>query len=162
MKKYATKIPKEVPGIVKEGKKQTIAIQQSPRRAIKQSFFHRDGYQYTVIKSPRARGEKIKDPLSGKSKFHGQFAHEYEIPTYDKAALHSWSTAQNEGERGQSLFVRRDYVKNNVVIQEISFDQDRDIERTRQYKFRNFGRAAGFLNKRYGVRLKAPKVGWRG
>ena len=158
LKRFASPMPKNVPGLTKQGQ---IEKGEPVRKGlIRQQFLTNTGAQYTVIKSPRARGGDYK-PQTGASKFKGQFRHEQQVVGNEKTRLADVMVSKPDSKgRGQTLIVHRDYGKGRVVIQEFSTGQFGHIEQEKEYKFKNSGQAQGFLNSRYGVRLTLPKPGW--
>jgi len=60
---------------------------------------------------------------------------------------------------GKTVFVHRDYANKRVVVHEIPHDELNKSAVAHSFKFKNFGKAAGFLNKKYGIKQKLPKLG---
>lgn len=63
---------------------------------------------------------------------------------------------------GITAFVHRDFKNVRVVVQVVPHDEMDHSAVAKVYKFKNFGQAAGFLNKRFGIRQKLPRAGGRG
>jgi hypothetical protein len=148
-------------------------------KGVAKEFTTSSGAKYTIYKPSKKGIARRASSYTRPSKFKGQFtdrqflhdehgrgefrktddisgiegrknrvlaSYEYQYPKGDKYYGH-----------GATLFVHRDFAKSRVVIQEIPHDELNWTGIAKQYTFRNFGTAAGFLNKQFGIRQKLPK-----
>lgn len=139
-------------------------------RGVKQSFQTHSGYSYTIMQ-PSRRG--IKKGAQDWSKRRDQFKGKYQ-PT--EANVKQFSIKQGmpvdavgsvydakygKGDRyegqGKTIFVHKDYANSRIIVHEVPHDEMNHSALVRAFKFKNFGQAAGFLNKRYGIKEKFPK-----
>jgi hypothetical protein len=145
----------------------------------KKEFKTASGATYTIFK-PSKRG--IPRRSSGyvrKSRFKGKFGDRDASTgkfrkTNDIAGIEGiknrvanvynaqWTKADVYSNHGVTLFVHRDFAKGRVVIQEVNHESltrggNQHTTVFKQYIFKNFGKAAGFLNQKYGIRQALPK-----
>jgi hypothetical protein len=130
-----------------------------------------NGAKYTIVTGskagrPMGSGNAAKNPnkvLSQAHKEKGQFqaTHTDITPTGQDARVSVYDTSKQGTEgAGSTVIVNRDFGKNRVVVQEMSRGQYGHLDALlKQFKFKNFGQAAGMLNKRYGIRQALPKKG---
>jgi len=59
--------------------------------------------------------------------------------------------------KGVTVVVHRDYKNSRVVVMEHPHDEQNWTAIAKTFKFKNFGQAAGFLNKRYAIKQKLTK-----
>jgi len=130
-------------------------------RGIKQVYQAPAGYTYTILKPSRrgiAKGSHAWSPR--KDQFQGKYKQSFQHKepmrhsnVYDAA----WGKGDKYEGQGKTVIVHRDFDKMRVRVQEIPHDEMQHSATMRVFNFRNFGQAAGFLNKRYGIRQKLPK-----
>jgi hypothetical protein len=148
-----------------------------------QHFTTHSGATYTIFKPSRkgiAKGQhSVKDTLKKADKLKGQ----YKVATVDMGRGRSKQLEDVEGREkgggkagrlasvydakygrgdvyenhGTTVFVHRDFANKRVVVHEIPHDDMNKSATMKAFKFRNFGQAAGFLNKRYGITQKLPR-----
>lgn len=70
-----------------------------------------------------------------------------------------WPKHDIYAKRGETIFVHRNFEKGLVFIQEVHTEDVEGRPHTtvlKEFRFKNFGTAAGFLNKKYGIRQALP------
>lgn len=148
-------------------------------QSTKKEFKLSNGATYTVFQPSRkgiARGSsgyvkksefkgkfQERDASSGKYSKTGDVAG---IEGRDKrlSAVYNakWPERDVYRKQGVTVFVHRNFAKGEVLVQEVrheQIEQNRNAQATvkmKEYRFRNFGTAAGFLNKKFGIRQALP------
>jgi len=122
-----------------------------------------NGAKYTFVTAtkrgrPAGSGNAAKSSLKKAHDQKGTFSatHEDIKPLSYEGRVSVYDANKPNG-RGSTVIVNRDLDKNRVVVQEFSRQGNTIDANLQQFKFRNFGQAAGMLNKRYGIRQKLPK-----
>jgi hypothetical protein len=138
-------------------------------RGVKQTFQTHSGYSYSIMQPSRRGIKKGSHSLMKRSdQFKGKYSKtEENVKPFDikkgKGTGGSGSVYDakyGKGDRyeghGKTIFVHKDYANNRVVVHEVPHDEMNHSATVRAFKFKNFGQAAGFLNKRYGIKQKFP------
>jgi hypothetical protein len=140
-------------------------------RDVQQQFQTTQGHTYTLA-TPSRRGMKKgqhrlqNDPLRGKYKVARDEQNrviKHESKSKDPLGMRysnvfdaKWGRGDKYEGHGKTVFVHRDFKNMRVVIQEVPHDEMQHSAMMKQWRFKNFGTAAGFLNKRYGIRWRLP------
>lgn len=144
-------------------------------QGVKQTFQSPQGFTYTLLKPSRKGIEKGSHKWQAKKdQFRGQYKvardaqnkpikHESKSKDvlgqrYSNVYDAAWGRGDKWEGQGKTVFVHRDFKNMRVVVQEVPHDEMQKSETMRVWKFKNFGQAAGFLNRRYGIRQKLPRV----
>jgi hypothetical protein len=137
-------------------------------RGVRQQFQTTQGHTYTLFRPSRKGIPRGKaDYKKRVSNFKGQFAKTHEnVPMKEgkkNGVSGVYDAAYKEGDvhagHGVTVFVHRDFKNNRVVVMEMPHDDMNKLAVARSFKFKNFGQASGFLNKRYAIRQKLPSAG---
>lgn len=164
---YGKRKEKLAPGLRWRKKKLSLKepIKQVTKGKTIQKFHTKEGDQITIVKPPKMYQKSGLTWMQKVSPFKGQF----------QKLLDNWNTMGKQernvvfqagkGEHGQAVVISRNYGDKRVFIREASLLSDRrsqamdGIVRTREVAFNNFGRAMGWINKRYGItfRIVSPK-----
>lgn len=143
-------------------------------RGVKQTFQTASGVNYTIYKPSRKGIAKGSHKWSAKK---DQFKNKYQAYRAPGAAKSMTQVANLGGKKkgvssvydaawgrgdvyeghGKTIFVHRDFENMRVIVDEVPHDEMNHSATVRRFRFKNFGQAAGFLNKRYGIRMKLPK-----
>ena len=139
---------------------------------MKQSFQTNAGYSYSILRPSRKNIPKASHAWNPrKSQFKGtfkkvvenvsQFSIKKMRPT--DAVGSAYDAQYGQGDRyeghGLTVFVHKDMENMRVVVQEVPHDEMNHSGVMRAFKFSNFGVAAAFLNRRYGIKQALPKPG---
>lgn len=143
-----------------------------PTRYVKQSWVGSNGERVTILQAPR-RGRpkgslgKAKNLTQKESPLKGQFKLQYEVKTHDgqgKVAVYSANKKDNQpGDTrykegaGRTLFVNRSVGTGRMIVHDFKHGEHGAIERADVMTFKNFGRGASVLKKRYDLTQKLPK-----
>jgi len=141
-------------------------------RGIKQSFQTSSGATYTILKPSRrniAKGSHAwtarKDQFKGKFKTTAENVKGFNMKTLKTDAKMRGSVYDakyGHGDKyeghGKTIFVYKDARNMRAVVVEVPHDEMNHSATARSFKFKNFGAAAGFLSKRYGIKQKLPKM----
>jgi hypothetical protein len=130
-----------------------------------------EGYKYSIMRPSRrgiAKGShsflKTKDQLKGKYRGTVENVEHLDLHRTGKTKGSSsvYDAAWPKGDRyeahGKTIIVHTDYAKMRLVVHEIPHDEMNHSAVVRTFKFKDFGDAAGFLDKRYGIKQKTSKV----
>lgn len=134
-----------------------------PANRVKSTFISPAGFTYTMLRAPatgRPKGSRDSKPRVYEAKLKGEFKQTLNLQKKDQKRVTSVHDAEKQMYKtkgGTTVVVHRNYGKGSVTIHEMRRGEYGHLERTDIFKFRNAGRAAGFLNKRFGIRLKLPK-----
>jgi hypothetical protein len=141
-------------------------------RSVKQSFQTNSGYSFTILRPSRKGISKAshawqsrKDQFKGKYKNTIENARQFSVKKMRKTAATGsvYDAKYGKGDRyeghGKTIFVHKDLENMRVVVQEVPHNEMNHSEVMRSFKFTNFGKAAAFLNKRYGIKQALPKPG---
>ncbi len=117
-----------------------------PRRSsgyTKKSKFKGKFQPYDVVNGKLRKTDSVAGFEGRKNRVVGVYNYRY--PAGDKYAGH-----------GATIQVHRDFANSRVVVKEVPVDEQNWTGMMRQWTFKNFGTAAGFLNKMFGIREKLP------
>ena len=154
-------------------------------RSVTQSFKTTGGATYTIFRPSRKGMPKgshsVKDALKKPDSMKGQYKvatvqldknrwmNLEDISGKDKAGNKTsrlasvYDAKYGKGDvyegHGKTVFVHRDFANKRVVVHEIPHDGMNKSAMAHAFKFKNFGQAAGFLNRKYGIKQKLPKIG---
>jgi len=152
------KIGKSTPGIVKTKGKEHIDVQPVPKSSVKKQFMMDDGTKMTVIKSSKEYESKGKsmDWLRKPDLYRGQYLQVLSKETYnDKNEKNAFFDHNETPDKARSIEIHRQLGDNkHVTVIQRDIGQYGSIINHREVTFNNIGRAAGFLNKRYGITFK--------
>jgi len=136
-----------------------------------------NGAKYTIFQPSRKgmprRASGYTKPSAFKGKFGtqqdtqtGKFRRVQDVPGLegrDKrlSAIYNakWGKKDVWANKGECVIVQRDFANSRVVIHSFYTDSSTgrpELISQKQWKFKNFGTAAGFLNQKWGIRQKLP------
>jgi hypothetical protein len=150
---------KAIPGVKRWKGRETIKLQPLRKSRVKQQFTSSQGHQMTIIKPPKQYDKSGRTWIYKKSPMKGQFKVEFNFKDDFKRNIKTGMATARVGTRGTTVAVHQDFGKKEATV--IEFDLRSEvghakdvIARSRSVVFKNLGRAMGFLNQRYSIRLK--------
>lgn len=137
-------------------KEPRIDLQPVWKGNVKHQYTSAQGHQITELNSPRQYEKNKGTWVLKPSPYKGQFLVDLaEQKTHnDPKERNSFFIHQEAPDKGVSVEVHRNFGKLAVNVIERKLGQYGAIESHREVSFKNVGRAAGFLNKRYGITFK--------
>lgn len=146
---------------------QPIQVAPAKKSQVVQKFTFGNGTTYTMVAPnkrgrPQGSGNKAKDYSKILNRQHTQkdkfsSTHEDVKPEGQNARVSVYDASKSKEGSGTTVIVNRDLGGKRMVIQEFARGQFGHLESMQQFKFKNLGKGAGVLNKRYGIRQKLPK-----
>lgn len=149
---------KENAAKIKQGAPVKIVVKDPSKRWVKQQGKTPDGAKWAILK-PAGQNDKSGMSWAGKiSPYKGQFSQTLSMPTVYNAQEHNtvFERRDDQGQQTHAVIVHRNFGEGDkhVTVKEVDLGDHAAISRWRQVSFNNIGRAAGFLNRRYGIRFK--------
>lgn len=146
-----------IPGVKRWKGRETIKLQPVRKSKVKQQFTSSQGHQMTVIKPSKQYQKSGRTWIYKKSPLKGQFKTEFEFKDDLKRNIKTGFATARVGNRAVTVQVHRNFGEKKATVVEFdlrSTDVKDAIARSRSVTFSNLGRAMGWLNRRYGIRLK--------
>lgn len=155
------KIGKTTPGIVKTKGREHIDVQPTPKSQVKKQYTMDDGTKMTVIKTQKEYETRPENEnwLRKPDLYKGRYI--LDKPLFQKTTLgdknekNSWFIHNEAPGKSRSIEIHRQLGDSkHVTITQRELGQYDAIANHREVTFNNIGRAAGWLNKKYGITFK--------